>query len=219
MRGAEVVVADLQSDFAVIVTHPWGPLGGDLSNNVVAAAAVYFQNRRITTVRFNFTGSQIGRGTAQVDQLRQLAADMMDGSLLSTDPKGITAIKPSKLILCGYSYGSLISSSASASIPQVIATISIAPPFGVAHWLLVFNSGFHLQQAGQRTDIQRLLLLGDQDNFTSETSFRKTIRDYYPSDETTSIVVMRGVDHFFAGGKATECMELIGGWFSKIKNP
>ena len=67
-------------------------------------------------------------------------------------------------------------------------------------------------------DIHRLLLLGDQDNFTGETSFRETICDYYPSDQTTSVVVLQGADHFFAGGKAMECMELIGDWFNRIQS-
>jgi len=55
-------VADTGSKLAVVVTHPWGVLGGDCHNNVVVAATLFFQKLGITTVRFDFCGTQLGRG-------------------------------------------------------------------------------------------------------------------------------------------------------------
>lgn len=217
LDGSDVVVADLKSDLAVIITHPWGPLGGSLSNHVVRAAAVFFQRRNITTVRFNFAGSQIGRGITQVEQLKKIAEELLDGSLLEAEPRHVPPLPPTKLILCGYSYGSLITSSASALIPQVIATVAIAPPFAVSHWLLCFNSRYHLQQAALRKDLHRLLLIGDQDNFTSEAAFHKTISEYFPNDDSTLVTVLPGCDHFFAQPRQTTgCMEAVENWLNKI---
>jgi alpha/beta superfamily hydrolase len=69
IKDCPALVADLHSRVAVVVTHPWGPLGGNLQNNVVLAAVLYFQKSRITTLRFDFAGSQIGRGHYQVQQV------------------------------------------------------------------------------------------------------------------------------------------------------
>ena len=63
--GSPANLADFGSSLAVIVTHPWGPLGGNMNNNVVLALVFWFQRLRITTLRFDFCGSQIGRGHQQ----------------------------------------------------------------------------------------------------------------------------------------------------------
>jgi dienelactone hydrolase len=97
-------------------------------------------------------------------------------------------------MLVGYSYGSLIAASASANIPQRIGCISIAPPWTVQHWLLLFNSNYHLAQSRLRNDIPRLYVIGDQDNFTPETLFRKTVKTIPKSTGA----VLKGADHFFA---------------------
>lgn len=137
-------IADMNSRVAVIVTHPWGPLGGDMHNNVVVAAVLYFHSIGITTCRFDFAGSQVGRGNAQVTQVQQAASYLLQGKHI---PSSNTNNKPpSYILLCGYSYGSLIVASASSLIPQCIGCISIAPPISVQHWLLCFHGKFHANQ-------------------------------------------------------------------------
>ena len=197
IKGCPALVADLQSRVAVIVTHPWGPLGGNLQNNVVSAAVLYFQKSRITTLRFDFIGSQIGRGHYQVQQVCDAAH-----YLLHELPN-----PPSSILLVGYSYGSLICASASANIPQCIGCISIAPPWAVQHWLLLFNSNYHLTQSRIRDDIPRLFVIGDQDNFTPETLFRKTVKTIPKS----SGAVLKGADHFFLR-REKDLMTILGQW-------
>lgn len=63
--GAKAQLADFHSPLAVIVTHPWGPLGGNMNNNVVLGVVFWFQRLKVTTLRFDFCGSQIGRGHRQ----------------------------------------------------------------------------------------------------------------------------------------------------------
>lgn len=63
--GSRAQLADFKSSLAVIVTHPWGPLGGNMDNNVVLGVVFWFQRIRVTTLRFDFCGSQIGRGHRQ----------------------------------------------------------------------------------------------------------------------------------------------------------
>ncbi|KAG0178784.1 hypothetical protein DFQ29_003028 [Apophysomyces sp. BC1021] len=38
----------------VIIAHPYGPLGGNMQNNVVVALHKFFANRGYVTVRLNF---------------------------------------------------------------------------------------------------------------------------------------------------------------------
>jgi len=213
--GCEALVANQKSRLAVILTHPWGPLGGNLHNNVVAAAALYFQRLEITTVRFNFVGSQLwGRGHPQVQQLQEVAALLLAGELFHSDEddgNDDAVDAPECVLLVGYSYGSLIASSASANIERCVGVVSIAPPFGVQHWLLLFNGDYHLRQASQRDNLPRLFLLGSKDNFTSEERFKETLEQRFPNDTGA---VLKDADHFFAR-REKDVMDVIGEWLGK----
>lgn len=213
--GTQARVADLQSRLAVMVAHPWGPLGGNLHNPVVVAAVLYFQRLGITTIRFDFCGSQIGRGYRQVEQVEQIAASLLAGDF-SKDPmhtSGGTSQRPTHLLLVGYSYGALITASATANIPACIGSVSMAPPFGVQHWLLMFHSNYHLQQAVKRENLPRLCVIGNQDNFTSEKLFLEIVQTKFP-DATTGALV-KGADHFFAHREKDLC-DVVGEWLLTV---
>ena len=194
----ETLVSDQKSTVAVIVTHPWGPLGGNLHNNVVVAACLYFQRLGVTTARFDFNGG-IGRGFTQVAQVLDVAR-----GLLETLPEA------KHILLVGYSYGSLIAASASADLPECMASVSIAPPFSVSHWLVMFHSNHHLEKATRKEELPRLLLIGTQDNFTSEEVFQRTLEQHYP-EETTTGAVIKDADHFFRH-REKDVMDVIGQW-------
>lgn len=208
--GCDALVADCQSRLAVILTHPWGPLGGNLHNNVVSAAALYFQRLQITTVRFDFCGSQLGRGHAQVRQVQDVAAQLLAGEF-SSSSAAAQEQKPTHILLVGYSYGALISSSASASIPECVGVVSIAPPFAVQHWLLLFNADHHLKQAAVRENLPRLFLMGSEDNFTSEACFKDVIEERFPNDTGA---MLKDANHFFAR-REKDVMDVIGEWLLK----
>lgn len=196
----EARIANHGSNVAVIVTHPWGPLGGNLHNNVVVAATLYFQRLGITTARFNFNGG-IGRGHTQVQQVLELAKGLLEGQYGG---------KAKSILLVGYSYGSLIAGSASADLEECIGSVSIAPPFSVSHWLLMFNSAHHLAQMTKRENFPRLLLLGTEDNFTSEYTFQSTIDTSFPIESSTGAII-NGADHFFRR-REKDVMDVIGQW-------
>lgn len=207
--GTSCLIADLKSHLAVVVTHPWGPLGGNMHNNIVVAVVLYFQRLGITTVRFNFTGSQIGRGYAQVQQLQDIAKSLLNGDFCFHEKDETNdQTKPTHILLVGYSYGSLIAGSASAGIPHCIASVSIAPPFGVRHWLLAFNADHHLQQAAANARLSRLFLIGSHDNFTSETNFKRIVEEHFPA---ATGAVIKDADHFFAR-RERDVMDVVGEW-------
>ena len=190
----DVVAADMGSTVAVVLTHPWGCLGGNMHNNVVVAAALFFQQELgMSTARFDFCGTQVGRGYRQVDQVRQVAGALLRGECCSGGGATATSDEqgggggggrrtrpPRYILLFGYSYGSLIASSASADLPQCVGVVSVAPPYAVQHWLLMFCHGYHMRQSALRADLPRLLVIGSRDNFTSESLFKSTIAEYYP---------------------------------------
>jgi alpha/beta superfamily hydrolase len=177
-----------------------------MHNNVVVATVLYFQNLGITTLRFNFQGSQIGRGYAQVTQVEEAAQFLLDGKHL-TEPSSSTP--PSCILLVGYSYGSLITASASATIPKCIGCISIAPPISVQHWLLCFNGSHHTTQARKRTTLPRLFVIGSRDNFTLEEKFLEHVTSF--PQETTTGAVLKGADHFF-NRREKDLMSIVGQW-------
>jgi alpha/beta superfamily hydrolase len=109
-------------DLGVVLTHPYGPLGGEKNNNVVLSLARFFQTRGISTVRFNFrgVGRSTGRGSWRGEPERQdvLAACK---HLLTGGDDGNSPVK--RVILCGYSYGSAIASSCADELPEIVAFV------------------------------------------------------------------------------------------------
>lgn len=192
-----------ESSLAVIVTHPWGPLGGNMQNSVVLNVVQFFQRLKVTTMRFDFCGMQIGRGYSQIDQVKEAANVLLKGKFLSSDEQ----THPKHILLVGYSYGSIICASATASIPECIGVIWIAPPLGVRRWLYLFAGNKHLAQAHKREDMPQLMIMGSKDNFTSVEDFERVVKAM-PKDSTTS-VVLEGSDHFF-GRTAKDLLAAIG---------
>lgn len=193
-----------------------------MNNNVVLAIAVWFQRLNITTMRFNFCGSQIGRGDRQVDNVREAANFLLTGQHLNAKTSSSKSKQskqpakkskpPSYIFLVGYSYGSIISASASASIPQCIGTVMISPPLAVRHWLYMFKGNYHLDQASKR-NLPLLMMIGSKDNFTSEDDFMDTV--HLMNEKTTTGAVLKDADHFFRG-REKDLMDIIGHWLLNV---
>jgi len=192
----------------------------------VTAVCHFFQRIGVTTIRFDFCGTQVGRGYAQVRQVRHVARAALGGEFSTTaDNNGNDGTSkasreckspPRHILLVGYSYGSLITSSASADIPECIGHVSIAPPYGAQHWLLMFHHNYHMRQAAQRQNLPRLFVIGSQDNFTSEDAFQKVVQETFQTladggDQQTTASVLKGADHFFAG-RERDLTDVIGRW-------
>jgi uncharacterized protein len=177
-----------------------------MHNNVVLAGARYFQKLGITTLRFDFVGWQLSWGTDQARQVEAAAQFLLTQNQPQQRP-------PTRILLVGYSYGSLLAASASATIDQVVGCVSIAPPWSVKHWLLLFNSNHHLSRAKLKPDLPRLCLIGDHDNFTSELAFWQTLEGF-PTESTTGQVI-ENADHFFHRREG-ELMHAIGQWLLQV---
>jgi alpha/beta superfamily hydrolase len=181
-------------------------LGGNLHNNVVVATTLYFQRLKITTCRFDFCGSQLGQGHAQVVQCREITDKLLKGDFCVTP----NSTPPKAIIFVGYSYGSLITNSVSAEIPECIASIGISPPFGVQMWLLMFASQSHLQKAASRPNLPRLFVMGDDDNFTTESRLRTTLDHYFPN---ATAAIIQDADHFWVR-RESDVLGVVGQWLN-----
>ena len=102
----------------VIVCHPWGPLGGSMHDHVVMTAWKIFADAGCTTARFNFR-SGLGCGGGSVDDIVAVAK-----YLLSLPHQNAV----SKILLVGYSYGSICCMGAAAELPECIGFAAIGPP-------------------------------------------------------------------------------------------
>jgi hypothetical protein len=161
-------------------------------------------------MRFDFCGSQIGRGFRQVLQVEEAAKFLLGEEHLSPQERvndDVVVVVPKYILLVGYSYGSIISASASASIPTCIGVVSIAPPLAVRHWLYVFHGNYHLEQAKKRKDLPRLMVIGSDDNFTSEEMFQEVVKKF--PEESTTGAVLKGANHFFKG-REKELIDILG---------
>ena len=139
--GAAVLnarISETRGDIGVVLTHPYGPLGGEMNNNVVAFLAMCFQAAGLTTARFNFrgVGGSTGRGTwrGSGEQQDVLAVcrhllEMPDG--------------PKRLIIVGYSYGSAIASSVVDALPEIKGFVAIAYPYRLVTRAKLSNNLFH----------------------------------------------------------------------------
>jgi alpha/beta superfamily hydrolase len=173
-----------------------------MNNNVVLAIVVWFQRLRITTMRFDFCGSQVGRGNRQVEQVKEAANFLLEGRHLSEDYGGNnrsstgSSKPPNHILLVGYSYG----------IPRCIGVAMISPPLAVRHWLYLFHGNYHLEQARQR-GLPLLMIVGSKDNFTSEEAFYACVHTMPQS--TTTGAVLKDADHFFRG-RERDLMDVMG---------
>lgn len=238
----------------VIVTHPWALLGGSMENNIVVAICAYFQQFHITTLRFNFAGPSIGTGYPQVAQIQEAANVLLQGTFRQSTATATTegeeeagtvaadddggAKRIHRILLIGYSYGSILCASASSRITACIGCIWIAPPFGVRHLLYLWSGNAHITDAITQTKVNttqhnaktehaattdlsseaeedttdaipQLLILGDHDNFTSVITFRDIVATM--DDTTTTGIVLGNTDHFFRN-KEHSILTAIGDW-------
>lgn len=160
-RWCDGLLADRSSSVAVLVCHPWGPLGGSMNDlNVVALCDTLGRRGGLTTLRFNFR-SGLGRGHAAADDVRA-AWDY----LRSLDSP------PSKLLLVGYSYGACVAADAAPGLVGALAgLVMVAPPIGASlFWLFLGRDVLSRCQAALYAT-PKLLLIGSDDQFCSQERF------------------------------------------------
>ncbi|KAJ3160562.1 hypothetical protein HDU88_007916 [Geranomyces variabilis] len=176
----------------IVLTHPYGPLGGNLDNNVVKALFNNFASQGFMTVRFNFRGS--GRSTGRASWKGQGEAD--DVLAICNYVRSKKEIAPQNIVLCGYSYGSVAAGAITRQVPELAGFISISYPSGVLWFLTFFGSNKLKQQLCEiPSTVPKLFISGTKDSFTSEANFQKFIAEL-PA-ENRSVVSVTDATHFW----------------------
>ena len=155
------LLADRASCLAVIVCHPWGPMGGSMWDLNVGVIADIFAKAGVTTLRFNFrTGLDFGVGAAA--DLRAACEYLLNGPLPPSPPE--------RLLIIGYSYGSLVVSEVAPTIEACSALVLVAPPLGVKR-VLYGPRGSRPLDAVAHSSKPKLALIGTHDQFCSKERF------------------------------------------------
>ena len=77
VKPGKFVQAHLQvptggADVALVCTHPWAVMGGDMHNNVPSFIADNFAALGLTTIKFDFRSGLFSRGYGELDDVRCL---------------------------------------------------------------------------------------------------------------------------------------------------
>ncbi|CAG8608215.1 6837_t:CDS:2, partial [Ambispora gerdemannii] len=225
-------VSEQQPVNSVVISHPYGPLGGDNENNVVIAFENFFLRRGYLTVAFNFRGSGRSGGrntwsgeaeTSDYNTMLQFLGNR--GKDLNSD-RIIMEIPPIKeIIIAGYSYGSLIATTLSpititsntSPIPIPISFILISYPLSVI-WFLTFFRGSkysqHMKSLLDNNNSRVLFVYGTSDQFTGVNAYKKWIKDNKIEERNMwSVRELRGGDHFWFGrGMEEKLLHVLEEW-------
>jgi len=132
VRYARAPLQSPHGTTALVFTHPYGPMGGNADNNVVQALFQHFGRQGYNVVAFDFRGSGKSTGSTsytaspEAEDTRKVVEFILS---LPAEPGQHAAI--SRIVMCGYSYGSVVAGLVVDDIPQVIGFVAIAYPFSV----------------------------------------------------------------------------------------
>ena len=196
-----------------VLTHPWAILGGDLNNNVPGELSYILSAHGFSTCRFNFrgvgrsTGCCTWRGHGEREDLKSVVDWLCEEQGMK------------KIVLVGYSYGSMISNSCADMRPEITSFVSVSTPFPCYWGLSLFNCMKMLSWA-RKSEKPKLFICGSQDQFTSSRQYRKYVRSFPVRGRSDSrqnpfaCYLLDDVDHFWYGQEAA-CAGLILKFFEK----
>eukprot|EP00128_Syssomonas_multiformis_P006569 Colp12_sorted_trinity150504_noHs@28194 len=182
-----------KSDVGFIITHPYGPLGGSMDNNVVLT---YYKKLALaghTCLRYNSRG--IGNSTGSVswtavpeqEDVRSVMRFLLDNCSVTS------------IFIIGYSYGALVACSVAHEFPEVVGFLAISYPYSVA-WALTLGHCTRFLQPAKSYPSYKYFVIGEHDQFTSPTRLLKWATASSPSSQSpTQTLNFRGADHFWVG--------------------
>ncbi|CAG8452548.1 6776_t:CDS:2 [Paraglomus occultum] len=209
---------------AAIISHPYGPLGGNFNNNVVVAIEEFFLSREYLTLAFNFrgVGKSEGRtswtGAAECDDYRTMVDFLANQGEISG--KRILHIPPvSEIVIVGYSYGSLMATSLSSYTTSVpLSFVIISYPYSVIWFLTFFCTSQYLTCFGDlvASDESVLFVYGDSDQFTSVRKYRRLVEDCHLTEKPNwTVRELDDIDHFWYGtGMETALIDVLKEWLN-----
>jgi len=161
----------------VVITHPHPQYGGDMYNPVVASIGKAYQQKGITTLRFNFRGVGMSQGTygegigeqedvlAAVDWLRKQGTVVTD--------------------LAGYSFGAWVNAQIKPGTAAINAMTMVSPPVAFMDF----------KGVSSLPDL-RLVVSGSRDEIAPADRIQTLVPMWNPDAVFEKI---EGADHFYSG--------------------
>ena len=181
-----------RSPLAAVVCHPHPLFGGTMHSKVVYQTAKSLDAVGLPVLRFNFRGAGLSAGEQDrgIGEKGDVRAAL---DFLGTQFPGVP------VLLAGFSFGAWVGLRVGCQHPRVSHMIGMGLP--------VSNTDFSfLRQCGK----PKLFVHGGNDQFGTLENV-KTLVASLPGEN--HLVVVRGVDHFFAG-KLNELDAAITNWLS-----
>lgn len=165
----------------IVTVHPWAPLGGGEHNTRGIAQA--FAKAGIRALSFEMSSSSMVWGVLSNHgrEVRQLV-DVCAWAKEMWPSNGV--------LLFGSSAGSPQAGTALAQSPHVVGCACVGYTWG---WIAAIAFGRHFG-AFLDSPKPKLLITGDADEFTSETTLDRQVARARPG--TVESIVVRGVGHF-----------------------
>ena len=188
---------------AALVCHPHPLFGGTMHNKVVYQMAKTLHRFGLPVLRFNFRGAGLSEGAHDEGrgELDDVSAAL---DFLAAEYPG------APILLAGFSFGSWVGPRAGCKDSRVAELIGLGLPVGN----LTSREFSYLDAC----DKPKLLVSGQFDAFGSPEKLAALV-ERLPQHvkELTSIAIISGADHFFAG-HLPELDRVIAGWL-KTQHP
>jgi alpha/beta superfamily hydrolase len=175
---------------AALVCHPHPLFGGTLHNKVVFQVAKSIDALGVPVLRFNFRGAGLsegvhGRGIGERDDVRTAL------QFLIAEFPGVP------LLVAGFSFGSIVGLRVGCPAPEVTHLIALGLPVNNSDISFLFECSK-----------PKLFVHGSND----EHGDVRKVQELVPSlPDENRLVIVEGVDHFFAG-KLSEVDQGITAW-------
>ena len=114
---------------AVVVSHPFPPMGGTMQNGVVTAVWEALASRRIAALRFNFRG--VGRSEGSFNEGIGERDDVRAALEVALSTEGVDS---NRVGLAGYSFGSMMSVPVALRDDRVKCLALVSAPLSEDNW-------------------------------------------------------------------------------------
>jgi alpha/beta superfamily hydrolase len=173
----EGLVGRQSGERGVVITHPHSLYGGTMHNQVVETLVRVYQNKGLTTLRFNFRG--VGESEGTYGEGRGEKEDVISAL------RYLYGLEKSAIDLAGYSFGAWVNAHLTPSDFSVSSMIMVSPPVAVLD--------FSFLSSDQRV---KVVVAGGRDDIAPADHISRLMATWNPA---ALFEVIDGADHFYSG--------------------
>eukprot|EP00960_Hanusia_phi_P068002 766749-Hanusia_phi.AAC.4 len=180
---------------AAVLCHPWGRLGGCMDDHVILSVRNALIDQGFLVCRFNFrgvgnsSGSGSFTGVSERKNVLRVCKFLLEGAPIA----GRKLANVEKIVLVGYSYGSVIACSVVDKMEEIVGAVAISYPLRYA-WALVCWKASKYWEKFACSEKSKLFLYGTEDDFTGKDQLHSAFKKLkHPAQEGC----FEGVNHFW----------------------